>query len=368
MPKVELYPHKQHRRSYSAYSGVSYLRVLYRLRIFQQKFATLKCSDQLQNPFLLPKKVTQSSDNINIFNVKSYLLLMRLFWHHALTYASSSDLNVCRYLGAVLSDKRFLAGVWKHVTLQTIWLTASVVALLTEKEFFSSVRGLVILEMTSTISRIVALLTSEMPFSWTNGCALCILRFWGVVRVLLHCEQPKGCVNKRLLCWMGEQVFFEVISLCTWVLSSCIVCKQRISLPSVWACVSWGSQPVCRRSCTVCKQQASLQCELAHPQSLFYFVPQEISQPSRIGFCEPEHVSFQFGSTGGWVAAQVAAVGDHTEDMSKVCLQFVFQFPWLVLRSGVAMVLLNQSGSTVEGWLKKAEAVSRVWVSFKKWR
>ena len=92
-------------------------------------------------------------------------------------------------------------------------------------------------------------------------------------------------------------------------MSSCIECKQRISLPSVWACASWGSQPVCRRSCTVCKQQASLQCELDHPQSLFYFVPQEISQPSRIGFCEPEHVSFQFGSTGGWVAAQVAAVG-----------------------------------------------------------
>ncbi len=234
---------------------------------------------------------------------------MRLFWHHALPYASSNDLNVCRCLGAVFSGKRFLASVWKHVTLQTIWVTASVVALLTGKEFVSSVRGLVIPEMTSTIARIVALLTYEMPFPWTNGSALCILRFWGVVRVLLHCEQPKGCVNKRLPCWMGEQVFFEVISLCTWVLSSCIVCKQRISLPSVWACVSWGSQPVCRRSCTVCKQQASLQCELAYPQSLFYFVPQEISQPSRIGFCEPEHVSFQFGSTGGWVAAQVAAVG-----------------------------------------------------------
>ena len=146
---------------------------------------------------------------------------MRLFWHHALTYASSSDLNVCRCLGAVLSGKRFLASVWKHVAHQTIWVTAIVVALLTGKEFFSSVRGLVILEMTSTISRIVALLTSEMPFSWMNGCALCILRFWGVVWVLLHCEQPKGCVNKRLLSWMGEQTFFEVISLCTWVAALC---------------------------------------------------------------------------------------------------------------------------------------------------
>ena len=146
---------------------------------------------------------------------------MRLFWHHALPYASSNNLNVCRCLGAVLSGKRFLASVWKHVAHQTIWVTASVVALLTGKEFFSSVRGLVILEMTSTIARIVALLTSEMPFSWTNGCALCILRFWGVVRVLLHCEQPKGCVNKRLLSWMGEQTFFEVISLCTWVAALC---------------------------------------------------------------------------------------------------------------------------------------------------
>ena len=122
----------------------------------------------------------QSSDNIGIFNVKSYLLFMRLFWHHALPYASSDYLNVCRCLGAVLSGKRFLASVWKHVAHQTIWVTASVVALLTGKEFFSSVRGLVILEMTSTISRIVALLTSEMPFSWMNGCALCILRFWDV--------------------------------------------------------------------------------------------------------------------------------------------------------------------------------------------
>ena len=231
---------------------------------------------------------------------------MRLFWHYALSYASSNNLNVCRCLGAVLSGKRFLASVWKHVAHQTIWVTASVVALLTGKEFFSSVRGLVILEMTSTIARIVALLTSEMPFSWMNGCALCILRFWGVVWVLLHCEQPKGCVNKRLLSWMGEQTFWghQLV-----YMSSCIVCKHRVSLPSVWACVSWGSQPVCRRSCTVCKQQASLQCELDRPQSLFYFVLQEISQPSRIGFCEPEHVSFQFGSTGGWVAAQVAAVG-----------------------------------------------------------
>ena len=172
--------------------------------------------------FLLQKKVMQSSDSIGIFNVKSYLLFMRLFWHHALPYASSSsDLNVCRCLGAVLSGKRFLASVWKHVAHQTIWVTAIVVALLTGKEFFSSVRGLVILEMTSTIARIVALLTSEMPFSWTNGCALRILRFWGVVWVLLHCEQPKGCVNKRLLSWMGEQTFFQVISLCTWVAALC---------------------------------------------------------------------------------------------------------------------------------------------------
>ena len=129
----------------------------------------------------------QSSDNIGIFNVKSYLFFMRLFWHHALPYASLNNLNVCRCLGAVLSGKRFLASVWKHVAHQTIWVTASVVALLTGKEFFSSVRGLVILEMTSTIARIVALLTSEMPFSGTNGCALCILRFWGVVSLCGCC-------------------------------------------------------------------------------------------------------------------------------------------------------------------------------------
>ena len=174
-----------------------------------------------------------------------------------------------------------------------------------------------------------------------------VVTLWAAKRLY---EQKASLLNGRASVFWGHQLVY---------MSSCIECKQRISLPSVWACVSWGSQPVCRRSCTVCKQQASLQCELDHPQSLFYFVPQEISQPSRIGFCEPEHVSFQFGSTGGWVAAQVAAVGDHTEDMSKVCLQFVFQLPWLVLRS---------SGSTVEGWLKKAEAVSKVWDSFKKWK
>ena len=76
--------------------------------------------------------------------------------------------------------------LWKHVTLQTIWVTARVFALLTDKEFFSSACELVILEMTSTIARIVALLTSEIPFSCTNGCAS-----WGF-EVLLHCEQPKG--------------------------------------------------------------------------------------------------------------------------------------------------------------------------------
>ena len=73
-------------------------------------------------------------------------------------------------------------------------------------------------------------------------------------------------MNGRASVFWGHQLVY---------MSSCIVCKQRISLPSVWACVSWGSQPVCRRSCTVCKQQDSLQCELDHPQSLFYFVPQE---------------------------------------------------------------------------------------------
>ena len=50
-----------------------------------------------------------------------------------------------------------------------------------------------------------------------------VLRCWVRVRVrvLLHCEQPKGYMNKRLLSWMGEQVFFEVISLCTWVAALC---------------------------------------------------------------------------------------------------------------------------------------------------
>ena len=267
----------------------------------------------------------QSSDNIGIFNVNSYLLFMRLFWHHALPYASSNNLNVCRCLGAVLSGKRFLASVWKHVAHQTIWVTASVVALLTGKEFFSSVRGLVILEMTSTIARIVALLTSEIPFSCTNGCAswgfevllhceqpkgfargwlsMCLLRFPAVVQAKLHCVQLKDispeCIwlwiwGEKLSCRRSYTVCEQITSLLNgrasvfWghhllYMSSCIVCKHRVSLPSVWACVSWGSQPMCRRSCTVCKQQASLHCELDRPQSFFYFVPQEISQQSRIG-------------------------------------------------------------------------------------
>ena len=124
-----------------------------------------------------------------------------------------------------------------------------------------------------------------------------VVTLWAAKRLY---EQKASLLNGRASVFWGHQLVY---------MSSCIECKQRISLPSVWACVSWGSQPVCRRSCTVCKQQASLQCELDRPQSLFYFVLQEISQPSRIGFCEPEHVSFQFGSTGDWVAAQVAAVG-----------------------------------------------------------
>ena len=177
-----------------------------------------------------------------------------------------------------------------------------------------------------------------------------VVTLWAAKRLY---EQKASLLNGRANVFWGHQLVY---------MSSCIVCKQRISLPSVWACVSWGSQPVCRRSCTVCKQQASLQCELDRPQSLFYFVLQEISQPSRIGFCACvfsvwKHwwLSSRTGCSCGTSFNHAESCAfwdllsswrrDHTEDMSKVCLQFVFQFPWLVLRSGVAMVLLNQSGS-----------------------
>ena len=176
------------------------------------------------------------------------------------------------------------------------------------------------------------------------------------------------CVNERLLSWMGEQVYFEVVSLCAMCMSSCIVCKHRASLPSVWLykthCVPWGSQAARRRGCTVCKKNATFHCVLDRPQSLFYFVPQEISQLSMIGYCVPPCVFSVWKH--GWLSSRTGCScrtsfhnaescvfwdllsswrRDHTEDMSKVCLQFVFQCPWLVLRSGVAMVLLNQSGS-----------------------
>ena len=236
------------------------------------------------------------------------------------------------FAGAVFSGKRFLASVWKHVTLQTIWVTASVVALLTGKEFVSSVRGLVILEMTSTIARIVALLTYEMPFPWTNGSALCILRFWGVVWVLLHCEQPKGCVNKRLLSWMGEQTFFEVISLCTWVAALC----ASTGFPSR---VYEHVYPEWTRACVFSVWK-------------HWWLSSRTGCSCGTSFNHAESCAF-WDLLSSWKR-------DHTEDMSMVCLQFVFQFPWLVLWSGDAMVLLNQSGSTVEGWLKIAEAVSRV--------
>ena len=121
------------------------------------------------------------------------------------------------------------------------------------------------------------------------------------------------------------------------------------------------------------------------PSVPFYFVPQEISQPSRIGFCEPEHVSFQFGSTGGWVAAQVAAVGLLSTMLNHVHFEIFCHLEGeITLRTWVRSVFslyFNVHGwfsgqalqwccliSTVEGWLKIAEAVSRVWDSFKKWK
>ena len=194
-----------------------------------------------------------------------------------------------------------------------------------------------------------------------------VVTLWAAKRLY---EQKASLLNGRASVFWGHQLVY---------MSSCIECKQRISLPSVWACVSWGSQPVCRRSCTVCKQQASLQCELDRPQSLFYFVLQEISQPSRIGFCEPEHVSFQFGSTGGWVAAQVAAVGLLSTMLNHVHFEiFCHLEEEITLRTWVRSVfslyfnfhgwfsgqalqwccLINQAASTVEGWVK-IELLSR---------
>ena len=71
-----------------------------------------------------------------------------------------------------------------------------------------------------------------------------------------------------------------------------------------------------------------------------------------------QHVSFQFGSTGGWVAAQVAAV-----ELLSTMLNHVHFDIFCHLEGEITLrtwVLLNQSGSTVEEWLKKAEAVSKV--------
>ena len=204
-----------------------------------------------------------------------------------------------------------------------------------------------------------------------------VVTLWAAKRL---CEQKTSLLNGRANVFWGHQLVY---------MRSCIVCKHRVSLPSVWACVSWGSQPVCRRSCAVCKQQASLQCELDRPQSIFYFVLQEISQPSRVGFCEPEPVSFQFGSTGGWVAAQVAAVGLLSTMLNHVHFEIFCHLEGeITLRTWVRSVfslyfnfhgwfsgqalqwccLINQAASTVKGWLKIAEAVSRVWDSFKKWK
>ena len=67
---------------------------------------------------------------------------------------------------ALLTDKGFLSGVWKHVILQTIWMTRWVAALVTCKRLFSSMFENVLLEILSFIARIVALLTPERPLSW----------------------------------------------------------------------------------------------------------------------------------------------------------------------------------------------------------
>ena len=150
---------------------------------------------------------------------------------------------------------------------------------------------------------------------------------------------------------MGEQVYFEVVSLCAMCMSSCIVCKHRASLPSVWLykthCVPWGSQAARRRGCTVCKKNATFHCVLDRPQSLFYFVPQEISQLSMIGYCVPPCVFSVWKH--GWLSSRTGCScrtsfhnaescvfwdllsswrRDHTEHMRKVCLLLVFQFPW----------------------------------------
>ena len=154
---------------------------------------------------------------------------MRLFWHHALPYASSNNLNVCRCLGAVLSGKRFLASVWKHVGLQILGASGRVAALLTRKGLFSSVCEHVAPQITSLSTTIVTLVTSERLLSWMDQ------------HVFL---EVRGCCAGEFTLCAAEEVFPRMDLMC--------FLRPRTFLLNVWACASWGDQFLCRSNEWVC--------------------------------------------------------------------------------------------------------------------
>lgn len=125
---------------------------------------------------------------------------------------------------ALLTGKRFLAGMWEHVILHTTVVTARIVALFTNKGLFSSVSELVSLQILRLSGGIVTLLTTERFLSWMDSHANHIIMF---------------CSNQ------GSPSFSK-LSKSADILKFCLAPQERNSAPSI------PDTPYKRRHCDRC--------------------------------------------------------------------------------------------------------------------
>ena len=150
-------------------------------------------------------------------------------------------------------------------------------------------------------------------------------------------QNGKACVSwgYQLLCrssctfckWKAFflNVCLEVTSLCAGVLSYLLVCSWKVSLLNGLACVSWGYQLLCKRSCTVCKQKNSSlyepACDFSDEKHWRF--------SSRTG-CNCGALFRHAESYVSWCLCSSWRRGC-TDHMSKVCLESAF--PWFVYSS-----------------------------------
>ena len=142
---------------------------------------------------------------------------------------------------ALVTLERLFPSVCPHVSLQSRWLSASIVALVTLVRFFSLVCFLV-WSFNSNVVTLEKLHIVQLCCFSPECVLLCLLKVLDCLVLYSHLLQWKVFFSKCvLLC------FFKLLD---WVFPWC----------ASWYAF-WGQKNVCMRSCTVCACAVSPTCE-----------------------------------------------------------------------------------------------------------